>query len=321
MPNEINWLECVTGECRNSARQKCASSTDTAVFQLPAGCLLATSIDTLVCGVHFTMETAPAEIGHKALAVNLSDLAAMGANPSAALLSLSATGIDSSWLKAFGHGFRTLADRFNVQLLGGALSEGPLAITINVYGSLPAHHVLRRDNASAGDHIFVTGTLGDAGLALAVVRGEIQAAACDRYWQFLAARLNRPEPRVAMGIALRNLASSAIDISDGLLADLDHVLTASHVGATIDVTRLPLSEAMMNTIALTEARRLAMSAGDDYELCFTVPPDKLTQLESTQARFDCPIQYLGQVEGDLGLRCVDEAGPWPLTRLGYQHFA
>lgn len=321
MRNEMTWFERAIGERAKNAWQGCAAGADTAVFQVPADRVLATSIDTLVCGVHFTMEATPAEIGHKALAVNLSDLAAMGANPSAALISLSATGIDSKWLNAFGHGLWSLADRFHVQLLGGTLCDGPLAITISVYGNLPAPHALRRGNASVGDLIFVTGTLGDAGLALAMACRKVPAIASDRYRQFLETRLNRPEPRIIAGIALRNLASSAIDLSDGLLADLNHVLTASHVGATIDVTRLPLSEAMKNSIPLHEARRLALTAGDDYELCFTVPSDKLTQLESVRAHFDCPIQCIGKIEGERGVRCFDEQGSWPGTPLGYQHFA
>jgi thiamine-monophosphate kinase len=208
-----------------------------------------------------------------------------------------------------------------VQLAGGTVNDGPLAITVNIYGQLPAQQALRRDKATIGDLIFITGTLGDAGLALAVARGDIPAAPHDRHWQYLESRLHRPEPRIAAGIALRDLASSAIDLSDGLVADLNHVLRASDVGAAIDVTRLPLSRAMMNTIDLNEARRLALSAGDDYELCFTIPPNKLARLNSVQAHLNCPIQQIGKIERDYGLRCFDEAGSWPVTKRGYQHFA
>jgi thiamine-monophosphate kinase len=320
MSNAPDWLEQVIGGHKNSPRQQYSLALDTTVLQLPTGDVLATSIDTLVCGVHFTLAATPADIGYKALAVNLSDLAAMGAKPSAALLSLTATTIDSSWLTEFAHGFKTLADEFDVQLLGGTVNDGPLAITVNVYGHLPAQHALRRDNATVGDLIFVTGTLGDAGLALAMAREEITAVAGDVHRRYLEARLNRPQPRIAAGIALRHLASSAIDLSDGLLADLDHVLTASHVGATIDITRLPLSEAMISSIDRKEARRLALSTGDDYELCFTVAPDRLARLRMAEAHLDCPIQHIGTIERDAGLRCSDEACSWAATQLGYQHF-
>ena len=318
--NTSNWLQRLVGEYGDSPSAQRATPADTAVLRLPAGCALATSIDTLVCGVHFPAETAPADIGHKALAVNLSDLAAMGAEPSTALLSLSAPAIDGPWLNQFAHGFKALAGRYKVRLLGGTLNDGPLAVTVAVYGHLPSHHALRRDNAAIGDRIFVTGALGDAGLARAVAGGEIPTAPQDRHRHYLEVRLSRPEPRIAVGVALRNLASSAIDVSDGLLADLSHVLTASHVGAIIDLTRLPLSEAMMSCTGLNEARHLALSAGDDYELCFTVPPDNLARLEIIRADLDCPIQQIGEIVRACGLRCFDEAGSWPATRLGYQHF-
>nr|MBS0021994.1 thiamine-phosphate kinase [Gammaproteobacteria bacterium] len=321
MSNTADWLEQLISGHGDSPRPQYSFAVDTAVLQLPTGCALATSVDTLVCGVHFTMTARPADIGYKSLAVNLSDLAAMGASPSAALLSLTATAINTGWLAEFGRGFKTLADQFDVQLLGGTFNRGPLAVTVNVYGHLPAQHALRRDNATAGDLIFVTGTLGDAGLALAMARGELAAAACTVHRRYLDARLNRPKPRIAEGIALRSLASSAIDVSDGLLADLGHVLTASHVGATIDVARLPLSQAMMSSIDLKEARRLALSAGDDYELCFTVAPDRLAELRTAEAHLHCPIQHIGTIDRAGGLRCSDEACLWAVTRLGYQHFA
>lgn len=321
MSNAIDWLERAIGEHEHSCEQQPPFGADTAILQTPSGSALVTSIDTLVCGVHFTNAATAAEIGYKALAVNLSDLAAMGAKPSAALLSLSTTGLGRDWLTGFAEGFNTLADRFEVKLLAATLTDGPLAITVAVYGHLPAYCALRRDQAKVGDLIFVTGTLGDAGLALAIARGEGPAAPPDRHLHYLEKRLNCPEPRIAVGLALRNLASSAVDISDGLLADLNHVLTASHVGATVDVTRLPLSEAMIDSMEFNGARSLALSAGDDYELCFTVPHDKLSRLETVQPHLDCPIQHIGKIERDLGLRCVDGTHSWPVTQLGYQHFA
>lgn len=320
MSNTIEWLDrLIEARAKKSSQQRYPAA-DTAVLRLPAGHSLAASMDTLICDVHFTMAASPADIGYKALAVNLSDLAAIGAEPSAALLSLSAAALDGPWLTEFASGIKALADRFGVQLPAGTLTDGPLTITIAIYGHLPASQALRRDNAAAGDHVFVTGTLGDAGLALALARGQVLETVPPESMRYLQTRLHRPEPRIATGIALRGLASAAIDVSDGLLADLHHVLTESGVGATLDTTHLPLSQAMIDTIDGHQARQLALTAGDDYELCFTVPPSKLAQLQTLQAHCGCPIQHIGYVERHGGLRCVDEASSWWAEPSGYQHF-
>ncbi len=320
MSNTIEWLDrLIEAQASKPSRQRYPAA-DTAVLRPPAGHSLAASMDTLICDVHFTMAASPADIGHKALAVNLSDLAAIGAEPIAALLSLSATALDGAWLTEFACGVKALADRFGVQLPAGTLNEGPLTITVTIYGHLPASQALRRDNAAVGDHVFVTGTLGDAGLALALARGQVLQTVPPEPMRYLQTRLHRPEPRIAAGIALRGLASAAIDVSDGLLADLHHVLTASGVGATVDTSRLPLSQAMIDTLDSQQARQLALTAGDDYELCFTVPPSKLAQLQALQAQCGCPIQHIGYVESHGGLRCFDEASSWWAKPLGYRHF-
>lgn len=291
---------------------------DMTLLKVPADTALTVSMDTLVADIHFFRDSQPQDIGYKALAANLSDLAAMGAHPQAALLSLTNAGCDQAWLASFTGAVAKLADRFGVALLAEEITEGPLSITIQVYGYVSAADALRRDTAREGDLVFVTGTLGDAGLALAVARGRPTRTLSDR--DYLLARLARPEPRVAAGMALRGVASAAIDISDGLLADLGHVLESSRVGASIDVTRLPLSEAVERNLDKVCARDLALSAGDDYELCFTVPQERLDALRKVEPTLRCLITRIGKIETKPGIRCFDEAGALSPHHHGYRHF-
>ena len=270
--------------------------------------LVAIALDTLVAGVHFRADASPRAIGHKALAVNLSDLAAMGARPRRALVHLAHPDPGEGWEREFAAGLDTLAARFAVRVDREATRRAPLAVAVEVAGTFPgaARPPLRRSGARPGDAVYVTGTLGDAAGALA------GAAA-------LAGRLDLPEPRVAAGMALRGIATSAIDVSDGLAADLGHVLRASGAGASIEAARLPLSAALLAAFGRERATDLALAGGDDYELAFTVPPEGERLLAG--APLEVPVTRIGAIERGSGLRCLGaDGGTRPVPR-GYEHFA
>jgi len=291
---------------------------DAAVLKVPEGHHLMVSTDSLVAGVHFPADTAAADIGWKSLAVNLSDLAAMGATPAWVTLALTLPDADADWLDGFLDGFCELADEFGVALVGGDTTRGPLSITLGAHGFAPAGVVLRRDGAGFNDDIWVTGTLGDAAGALRQWQGQGLMSSKLRY------RLDRPTPRIAAGIALRDLASAAIDLSDGLLADLGHVLQRSGVGAELDLGRLPTSRTLAEHFPDEHARwRLQLSGGDDYELCFTASPAHALAIEQALAACDTPATVVGRITAGNGLRMTTpdgeqfDAGP----RDGFEHFA
>ncbi|SEQ99807.1 thiamine-monophosphate kinase [Solimonas aquatica] len=284
---------------------------DCALLTPPPGEQLAISSDTLIAGRHFPRDTAPADIGHKALAVNLSDLAAMGAQPLAFTLALTLPQADEAWLAAFAEGLGALARASGMALIGGDTTRGPLSISITVLGSVPPGRALRRDGAQPGDLVCVTGTLGDAALALQ----QLQVGQSPD--PVLRARLDRPSPRNAAGLALRGLAHAGIDISDGLCGDLGHVLDASGLGAELQVGQLPMSDAFARSVMPAQRLRL-QNGGDDYELCLCLPPAALAQ-----ARAACgalPLSVVGRVVAAPGLRMLDASGaPLPAPD-SYQHF-
>lgn len=288
---------------------------DAAILIPPKDQLIAASIDTLIEGVHFLGSTPAQYIGHKALAVNLSDLAAMGAEPAWAMLALTLPKADETWLRAFANGFFNLAKTFNVQLIGGDTTHGAFCISVQIQGFIPKGAALRRDGAQAGDKIYVSGTLGDAGLALALQAHASLLSPAEQ--QHVNERLHLPTPRVALGLALRNIANSAIDISDGLLADLNHILTQSRVGAVLNADSIPLSSALKK-LPHDEALSYALSAGDDYELCFTVPPDKAAFIQAISKTTGVPCTCIGEVVTEVGMQITGK--PVNLTRHGYQHF-
>lgn len=299
---------------------------DGAVLRVEHDVELVLSVDTLVSGVHFPPSTDARSIGHKALAVNLSDMAAMAADPAWATLALTLPRVDETWLQEFADGFFDLAQRFNVQLVGGDLTRGPLAVTVQLHGFVPRGEALRRDTARSGDLVYVTGTLGDAALALELLP---HPDGCREAFGYLRARLDRPEPRVAQAMALRNLASAAIDVSDGLAADLGHILEASGVGATLYVDRLPRSHAFRSCTAETGSARpevpswedLALAGGDDYELCFTIPAARTPELARLTQLDAGGCTCIGVIEASPGLRCVTQDGAlWQPGREGYDHF-
>jgi len=288
---------------------------DAAVLDLPAGSELVVTTDMLVAGRHFPEHTDPESVGHKALAVNLSDLAAMGAEPAWATLAISLPAADETWLAGFCAGFFTLAREHGIALVGGDTVRGPLAITVQAMGRLPSGTAILRSGARPGDRIVVTGHLGDAALGLEVASGRLTLAAGQA--SSVRARLDRPVPRVREGQALRGLASAMIDVSDGLLADLGHILRASRTGARIDPSRVPLSDAYREYLQLGGDMRAALEFGDDYELCFTVAPSRLDRALHVLRELGCRPVEIGEVAREPGL--FDRHGRG-LSVLGHDHF-
>ena len=286
---------------------------------IPPGQELAITTDTLVAGIHFPDTTHAYDIGYKSLAVNLSDLAAMGATPAWVTLAITLPQANENWLHAFCEGFFTLANRYQVQLIGGDLTHGPLSITVQALGFTPKQKALLRTGAKPSDLIYVSGTLGDAGLALQGLQNNIDLN--PTYQPLLLSRLNRPEPRVAIGKQLRDIAHAAIDISDGLVADLGHILEKSQVGAIIYVDQVPLSEALKHSLSPAEAITLALTAGDDYELCFIIPANKRMQLEKILSSLPCRYTCIGTITAQTGLDLRYQNGNHYHGPLhGYQHF-
>ena len=287
---------------------------DAALLAPPLGLQLVVTADTLNAGVHFPHDSAPADIGWKSLAVNLSDLAAMGAAPAWCTLSLSLPQPDAAWIDGFLDGFLDLAGEHGIALVGGDTTRGPLSISVTAMGLVEPGRALRRDGVRVGDDVWVTGTLGDAAGGLARLSGEQVPA--------LRARLDRPSPRVGAGRALRGIATACVDVSDGLLADLGHIASRSGVAAQVDIDALPMSEALR--ASFDEATRTAMQAsgGDDYELCFTAPMDARARVEALSSQLGLRITRIGRMAAGEGVQAVRADGrPWSSARRGYDHFA
>lgn len=289
---------------------------DAAILRVPPGRDLVVAMDTLNSGVHFPEDTAPADIGWKALAVNLSDLAAMAATPAWCTLSLSLPTPDPAWVDAFLDGFLALAAQHEVALVGGDTTRGPLSVCVTAHGLVEPRGALRRKGARVGDDVWVTGMLGDAAAAL-------------RQWQAggavdpaLRARLDRPTPRVAAGRALAGIASACIDVSDGLLADLGHVCRAGRVGAVLDVDAMPASDALRRAFDRETVRTLQSAGGDDYELCFTAPKTARLALESALFACDVPATRIGRITAETEVIQLHDAdgAAWSPPRRGYEHF-
>lgn len=286
---------------RPSKRAVLGIGDDCALLQPAPGMQLAISTDMLVSGQHFFADVDPFTLGHKALAVNLSDLAACGAKPLAFTLALALPESNASWLSAFSKGMFALADQHSCELIGGDTTRGPLTISITVLGETPPGQALLRSGAQPGDDIYVSGTLGDACLALEALQGKISLSAHD-----LAQgrqRLELPTPRVALGLALRGIATSAIDVSDGLLGDLQHVLESSHVGATL------YTESLHNTMMVPGCPlRYVLAGGDDYELVFTAPPHLREAVSQAAHSANTPVTRIGCIDANPQLRLLDAQG-------------
>lgn len=288
---------------------------DAALLQTRPGHELVVTTDTLIAGCHFPPETAPADIGWKTLAVNLSDLAAMGAEPRWFTLSLSLPAAEPRWLTGFCSGLKTLAERYGIALVGGDTTRGALSITITALGEVPAGRALRRSGARIGDSICVTGTLGDAAAALvqwSAGAGTSSAGDAEAIW--LRQRLDRPEPRLAAGQALRGLAHAAIDLSDGLVGDLQHILDASGVGAEVLTAQLPMSAAFRKQVPEAARLRLQIAGGDDYELCVCMPAQAV---DAARTLLDVPLTVIGRITGVGGLRMLGADG----ATIASEHFA
>ncbi|QGU31808.1 thiamine-phosphate kinase [Thermochromatium tepidum] len=288
---------------------------DCALLEVPPGQRLAVSIDTLVSGVHFFADCNPEHIGHKALAVGLSDLAAMGAEPAWATLALTLPAPEEDWIRAFTLGLGRLANVHGMHVVGGDTTRGPLSVTVQVHGLVPKGAAIRRSGARPGDAVFVSGTLGDAGLALRrMLSGEPVAPE-------LRHRLECPAPRVALGRQLRGIATAMIDLSDGLAGDLGHILTASGVGADLELERLPLTPQVAAVVAATNDWSLPLTAGDDYELCFCVPPAHIATIGPLAETLGLPLTRVGWIRAGAGLAArAADGGRRTLPARGYDHF-
>ncbi len=293
---------------------------DCALMACTPGQELAVSTDMLVEGRHFLKGTDPRRLGHKSAAVNLSDIAAMGATPRWATLGLALPQPDGHWVGEFSAGFHGLLAAHGVDWVGGDTTAGPLTISVTILGEVPPLQALRRSGAQAGDDVWVSGTLGDAALGLQCLLGGDDALASDAR-QFCLDRLETPTPRVALGQALRGLAHAAIDVSDGLLADLGHILDASGVGACLDFERLPRSAAMQRRLASPDAFPLMLSGGDDYELCFTAAPGSASLIQQAAARAGVAVTAVGTVTTTRERVLRDAHGtPMPFAWQGFDHF-
>lgn len=301
----------------NDPRVVLGIGDDAAVLQTSGTTAVAT--DTLVAGVHFPDDLPSDAVGHRVLAVNLSDFAAMGATPHWCTLALTLPESNHTWLELFAQGFFALADEHGVELVGGDTTRGPLSVTLQVLGDIDGDCILTRGGAAVGDDIHVTGTLGDAAAGLDLVsrcRSGISEA-----HRMLGSRFLRPTPRVAAGIALKGLASAAIDVSDGLLADLGHLCRASGCAASVDVERLPISPELQALFPIGDAETWALTGGDDYELCFTAPPSRRRTIEQALAACETPVRRIGELHEGRGVHCRRDGQPVELPATpGYSHF-
>jgi thiamine-monophosphate kinase len=320
--NEFALIERCFARAPHNADVRVGVGDDAAIIAPTPGLEYAVSVDMLVEGRHFAAGADPQLLGHKALAVNLSDMAAMGALPRFALLAGALPEANVEWVTAFMRGFDALAAQYDVELVGGDTTRGPRNVCVTVIGELPAGTALTRAGAKPGDTIYVSGTLGDAALALAVESGRTRVD--DEAHAPLLRRLHAPQPRVALGVALRGIASSALDVSDGLTGDLGHILAASRAGASVDLAAIPCGEALRAKLAGDE-RKLALACllagGDDYEICFTAAPAMRERVAALARALRLPLTPIGEMRAHPGLDIRDEHGH-PLSSLprAFDHF-
>jgi thiamine-monophosphate kinase len=292
---------------------------DCALIDVTNGMDLAVSTDTMVSGTHFFPDVDPEHLGHKALAVNLSDIAAMGAMPYWATLALTLPNVNHDWLAAFAKGFFDLAQEYNVSLIGGDTTRGPLTMTVTIMGEVPAGAALRRGNAKPGNDVWVSGNIGDAALAVAHRHGRLVLSEDD--YREAVMRLYEPSPRVNLGQALRGLATSAIDVSDGLLADLTHICRLSGVGATVELGAIPVSSIGAKHIGADAGRTAIVAGGDDYELCFTAHPNSRDSIEDLTDMLGIPLTRIGQIKRGKGVSLLGSDGKAvKVDGRGYDHF-
>ena len=292
---------------------------DAALLRVPEGADLVAAVDTLVEGRHFPAGTDARSIGHRALAVNLSDIAAMGAAPAWATLALTLPRADAEWLDGFARGFGELASAHGVSLVGGDTTAGPLTISVQILGHVPRGSALRRGGGKAGDLLAVTGTLGDAGAGLALATGALETKDSDAARE-LERRFEYPTPRVDFGIAARGIASAAMDLSDGLVGDLPKLAAACGLGAAVDVDRLPISHALRAAADPEQSRSWALGAGDDYELLIAVPPERFGALEARAAQLNLRLTPIGELRRGNAITWTSRGAEFTPSVGGFDHF-
>ncbi|MEO8459151.1 MAG: thiamine-phosphate kinase [Dokdonella sp.] len=326
--SEFDLIELMRTRCAlQRADVRLGIGDDAAVVVPPGGHELIVCTDTLVSGIHFPASTSAADIGWKSLAVNLSDLAAMGATPAWALLALTLPNADRDFVEAFCDGFAAMAAQHHVSLIGGDTTRGPLTITVTALGFVPTDKAVRRDGARIGDEVHVTGVLGDAAAGLQVMNGrpyamDREAPSVAELRRSLLAKLNRPQPQIAAGLALRGVASACIDVSDGLLADLGHVAAASAAAIEIESRHVPTSAALATLYGTNDRIPLQLAGGDDYELAFTVAPSRSAALTADLARIGCGSTRIGRVVAGTGVRALDSDGNDIAPKYqGWEHFS
>jgi len=293
---------------------------DAAVLDVPSGRQLVAALDTLVEGVHFPVGSPARSVGHRVLAVNLSDLAAMGAEPAWALLALTLRRADERWLADFSHGFGALASLYNVALVGGDTTSGPLSATVQMLGFIEPGTALRRSGGAPGDALFVSGTPGDAAAGLQLEQGQLSVADSQLASQ-LRARFLYPTPRIELGRRLRGIASACIDVSDGLLGDAAKLAAASGCGASLDFDELPLSTALTSAVGASRARELALTGGDDYELCFSVPASRVDRLLTQLPPQEWGYRRIGSLHEAPGVQIVHRGTVMDFSHSGFDHFS
>ncbi|MEZ0152706.1 MAG: thiamine-phosphate kinase [Candidatus Reddybacter sp.] len=320
MPDEFSLINRYFSACGAAGNDVFLGvGDDCTLLAPPTGEVLAVTTDTLLAGVHFPFDSPAQLIAQRALAVNLSDMAAMGATPRWFQLALTLPDADQDWLAEFSTGLNAMACQFNCALVGGDTTRGPLTISITLMGSVPPDKALTRSGAKPGDIIYVSGSLGDGAGGLAAIEGRLSAGSEDA--AYLEGRFWQPQPRISEGLKIRAFASAAIDISDGLLADLGHIAKASQVGALLEVDKLPLSQALQRAVVSEQGRTWALTGGDDYELCFTVPADGAAHCQRLINEGLLMATPIGQIDEGLGVRCVDERGQVVEVECsGYKHF-
>ncbi len=293
---------------------------DAAVISPPTGLQQLIAIDTLNAGIHFPLTTSATDIGYKALAVNISDIASMGGEPQWFTLAISLPSEDDAWLADFCAGMSQLVEQYQLTLIGGDTTHGPLSVTIQITGHVPVGKAILRSGAKADDDIYVTGHLGNAAAGLLVTENKLQTNV-ESQAEFLRS-LNRPVPRVAVGQQLREIASACIDISDGLAADLGHILTASHAGAEVNLNAIPVSKNLrQQTLSKEQMQQLTLFGGDDYELCFTANITMREHIARVSELENIPITRIGRITSEPGLIAIEDDTKISLPYKGYDHFA
>ncbi|AFP84432.1 thiamine-phosphate kinase [secondary endosymbiont of Ctenarytaina eucalypti] len=319
--SEFSLIDRYFNRIQNTRRDVVAGiGDDCALLSIAEKKWLAVSTDTLVEGTHFLTDISPSNLGYKSLAVNLSDLASMGADPAWMSLALTLPAIDEGWVSAFSESLFQQLDYYNMQLIGGDTTRGPLSLTVTLQGFIPEGRALTRAGACIGDWIYVTGTLGDSAAGLAILQNRLHVKDTQDSQYFLS-RHFRPQPRILQGLALRGIASAAIDVSDGMIMDLCHILARSNCGARINLEDIPTSAALRRNTTPDQARDLALHGGEDYELCFTVPNIKCGTLDVALSHINAPFTRIGQIcPRSMGVQFIHHQKIIEYNWHGYDHF-